>query len=102
MKLAADYAANAAYPVLRIRGSYATQEKDTNEDKRNAFFYGYKQAEKDTVEWACRWLSSHLSSIVNSYKEDGAYICGERDDLIKLFRKDMEEGVVWHEQNKLQ
>lgn len=93
MKLAADYAANAAYPVLKVRGSYAIQAKDTNEDKRNAFYYGYKQAEKDVVEWACKWLSSHLPIIVDFYNED-IHGQADRDSFIRRFRKDMEEGKV--------
>lgn len=96
MKLAADYAANAAYPVHNVRGTYAIQATDVNEYKRNAFYNGYKKAEKDVVDQACKWLSSHLSDVVNYYKENGAYVYGNREHLIEMFRKDMEE-MVWNE-----
>ena len=58
-----------------------------------SFIKGYEQAEKETIDRACKWLSSQLPIIVDFYNED-IHDQADRDDFIKSFRKDMEEGKV--------
>lgn len=57
---------------------------------RFVFQFGYKQAEKDTIERACKWLFSHLPILVYYYDED-VYTRADRSDFIKQFRTQMED-----------
>lgn len=59
-------------------------------NEREGFIKGYDQAEKDTIERACKWLFSHLPILIDYYDED-IYKKADRSDLIKLFRTQMEE-----------
>lgn len=60
---------------------------------RQAFLHGYEQSEKETIECACKWMFSHLPIIVDYYNEN-IHEQADRDDFIRRFRKDMEEGKV--------
>lgn len=80
----AEKAALKAYPksegIRELKGLSA----------RPIFTQGYKQAEKETIEKACKWLFSHLPILVDYYNED-IHTNADRSDFIKLFRTQMEE-----------
>lgn len=58
-----------------------------------AFIKGYEQAEKDTINMVCNWLSLHLPIIVDFYNENIKEFA-DRDDFLRLLRKDMDCGKV--------
>lgn len=55
---------------------------DANAEKREGYVNGYKQAEKDTIERACKWLESLV---------DGDVIVNVKA-FVDAFRNEMEEG----------
>ena len=59
-------------------------------DIEQAAMEGYEQAEKDTIERACKWLFSHLPILVDYYNED-IHENADRGEFIKLFRTQMED-----------
>lgn len=81
----AEEAADKIYPI--------DHSSTFNYALKMGFIEGYEKAEHDTIEQACKWLSSHLPIIVDFYNED-IRDQADRDDFIKSFRKDMEEGKV--------
>ena len=80
----AEEAALKAYPkstgVRELKGLSA----------RPVYAAGYEQAEKDTIERACKWIFSHLPILVDYYDED-IHTGADRSEFIKLFRTQMEE-----------
>lgn len=67
--------------------------KEEHYAERDCFIRGYEQAETETIDRACKWLSSPLPIIVDFYNED-IHDQADRGDFIRRFRKDMEEGKV--------
>ena len=80
----AEKAALKAYPksegIRELKGLSA----------RPIFIQGYEQAEKETIERACKWLFSHLPILVDYYNED-IHTSADRGEFIKLFRTQMEK-----------
>lgn len=81
----AGQAALKAYPK-----SYGIRELK-GLSARPIFIQGYEQAEKDTIERACKWLFSHLPIIVDYYFDEGIHEPADRSEFIKSFRTQMEE-----------
>ena len=81
----AEEAALKAYPkstgVRELKGLSA----------RPILIQGYEQAEKETIERACKWLFSHLPIIVDYYFDEGIHEPVDRSEFIKLFRTQMED-----------
>lgn len=89
----AEQAALKAYPNDErkvFHSAFGTLEIDKNAPYREGYIQGYEQAEKDTIERACKWLFSHLPILVDYYDED-IHTGANRSEFIKLFRTQMEE-----------
>ena len=89
----AEQAALKAYPHKieehpKVMGGSITF--DANNLPRGFYQEGYEQAEKDTIERACKWIFSHLPILVDYYDED-IHTGADRSEFIKLFRTQMEE-----------
>ena len=82
----AEEKAMEAYPVIS-NGPFT----DILLKERNAYINGYIQAEKDTIERACKWLFSNLPIIVDYYFDEGIRNPVDRSEFIKSFRTQMEE-----------
>lgn len=72
------------------RKYYGTLYSGQMKNEREGFIKGYEQAEKETVDRACKWLFSHLPILVDYYNED-IHEKADRSEFIKLFRTQMEE-----------
>lgn len=81
----AEKAALKAYPKSDFNG-VETRRKG----QRKCFIQGYEQAEKYTIERACKWLFSHLPILVDYYNED-IHTNADRSEFIKLFRTQMDD-----------
>lgn len=81
----AEQAAFKAYPYVGgVKGLIC-------ESSKPIFIQGYEQAEKETIERACKWLFSHLPIIVDYYFDEGIHEPVDRSEFIKSFRTQMEE-----------
>ena len=70
MSKRAEQKALEAYPISRLPffpGSVASY--DTNEEKRMIYEESYEQAEKDTIERACTWLSRHYDIDLSHFRK---------------------------------
>lgn len=93
MSKRAEEAALKAFPKYYAKielPDSSTIECERDEREREIFIQSYEQAEKDTIERACKWLFSHLPILVD-YCDEDIHENADRSELIKLFRTQMEE-----------
>lgn len=79
MSKRAEEAALKAYPVEPFGPQNIIQE----DCSRNAYYKGYEQAERDTIERACEWIGS---------LDDGDRIV-DVNAFVSAFRNEMEEDI---------
>ena len=69
MSKRAEEAALKAYPECKVYNDLAMEYDDINGCYRVGFEVGYEQAEKETIERACKWLKAHTKSYVGPIEE---------------------------------